>query len=229
VVVYSYHYLLDPKIAELVSKEMGRQSVVVFDEAHNIDNVCIDSMSVNINRRMLDRCKANVETLERTVDRLKQTDEEKLREEYRKMVEGLRDASAARENDLVMSSPILPQDILDEAVPGNIRMANHFVIFIKRFVEYLRARLRVQHVVQETPAGFLRDVKQKLCIERKPLRFCAERLASLIRTLEIPDVGDFSSLTLISHFATLVATYTKVSERERGRHFKNQLVNLSSL
>lgn len=36
IVVYSYHYLLDPKIAELVSKELSKESVVVFDEAHNI-------------------------------------------------------------------------------------------------------------------------------------------------------------------------------------------------
>lgn len=39
VVVYSYHYLLDPKIAEIVSKDLPKQSVIVFDEAHNIDNV----------------------------------------------------------------------------------------------------------------------------------------------------------------------------------------------
>ena len=36
IVVYSYHYLLDPKIAEIVSKEMGKETCVVFDEAHNI-------------------------------------------------------------------------------------------------------------------------------------------------------------------------------------------------
>ena len=36
IVVYSYHYLLDPKIADLVSKELAKSSVVVFDEAHNI-------------------------------------------------------------------------------------------------------------------------------------------------------------------------------------------------
>lgn len=41
IVVYSYHYLLDPKIATLVSKEMSSDSVVVFDEAHNIDNVYV--------------------------------------------------------------------------------------------------------------------------------------------------------------------------------------------
>ena len=37
---FSYHYLLDPKIADVVSKELARNSVVVFDEAHNIDNIC---------------------------------------------------------------------------------------------------------------------------------------------------------------------------------------------
>lgn len=36
VIVYSYHYLLDPKIKELVSKELPKESMVVFDEAHNI-------------------------------------------------------------------------------------------------------------------------------------------------------------------------------------------------
>lgn len=32
----------------------------------------------------------------------------------------------------------LPDDLLSEAVPGNIRRAEHFVAFLKRFVEYLK-------------------------------------------------------------------------------------------
>ena len=107
------------------------------------------------------------------------------------------------------SNPVLPEHVLDEAVPGNIRKGEHFVVFMKRFVEYLKTRLRVQHVVQESPAAFLADAYKKVCIERKPLRFCADRLASLIRTLEISHNNDFGGLTLISHFATLVSTYTK--------------------
>lgn len=94
-------------------------------------------------------------------------------------------------------------------VPGNIRNAEHFVSFLKRFVEYLKTRLRVQHVVQESPAAFLRDVQTKVSIERKPLRFCAERLASLLRTMEITDLTDFSPIILVTHLATLVSTYTK--------------------
>ena len=60
-VVYSYHYLLDPKIAELVSKDLPKNTIVVFDEAHNIDNTCIDSMSVKITRKLLDRCQTSIQ------------------------------------------------------------------------------------------------------------------------------------------------------------------------
>ncbi|CAG12711.1 unnamed protein product, partial [Tetraodon nigroviridis] len=112
IVVYSYHYLLDPKIADLVSKELAKKSVVVFDEAHNIDNVCIDSMSVNITRRTLDRCQGNVDTLQRTIHKIKETDAAKLKEEYRRLVEGLKEANIARETDVYLSNPVLPDEIL---------------------------------------------------------------------------------------------------------------------
>ena len=42
---------------------------------------------------------------------------------------------------------------------------------MKRFLEYMKTRLRIQHVVQETPASFLKDCQTKVCIERKPLRY----------------------------------------------------------
>lgn len=36
VIIYSFHYLLDPKVAEQVSREISKDAIVVFDEAHNI-------------------------------------------------------------------------------------------------------------------------------------------------------------------------------------------------
>ncbi|KAF0296353.1 General transcription and DNA repair factor IIH helicase subunit XPD [Amphibalanus amphitrite] len=209
IIVYSYHYLLDPKIAEVVSKEIVQSSVVVFDEAHNIDNVCIDSMSVHINKRMLERCSNNISAMEKRIANLKETDAARLQDEYQRMVDGLRDAQMKRENNQLLANPVLPDQILQEAVPGNIRTAEHFLNFMKRLVEYLKMRLRVQHVVQESPAGFLKDIFNKICVDRKPLRFCAERLTSMIRTLELTDMADLSPLVLVSHFATLVSTYTK--------------------
>lgn len=40
-------------------------------------------------------------------------------------------------------------------------------------------------------------------------RFAYERLRSLLRTLELSDLENFSALILLSNFATMVSSYTK--------------------
>ncbi|BFZ56182.1 TFIIH/NER complex ATP-dependent 5'-3' DNA helicase subunit [Savitreella phatthalungensis] len=209
IIIYSYHYLLDPKIAERVSKELSKDCIVVFDEAHNIDNVCIESLSIDLTDDSLRRATRSVNQLDSKITDMKETDAEKLQNEYQRLVEGLRDADAAREEDAFMSNPALPDDLLKEAIPGNIRRAEHFVAFLKRFVEYLKTRMKVLHVIAETPGSFLQHLKDLTFIEKKPLRFCAERLTSLVRTLELADIEDFQSLQEVAAFATLVATYEK--------------------
>ncbi|KAK7014868.1 helicase ATP-binding domain-containing protein [Favolaschia claudopus] len=226
VIIYSFHYLLDPKVAEQVSKELSKDAIVVFDEAHNIDNVCIESLSIDLTRPMLDAAGRSVVKLGDKVEecetfsvssqccspvdtscRIKTTNSSKLLDEYAKLVDGLREPSD--DDDAFMSNPLLPDDLLNEAVPGNIRKAEHFVAFLKRFVEYLKTRMRVLHVVAETPLSFLQHLKDITYIERRPLRFCAERLQSLIRTLELNRLDEYSALQKVASFATLVSTYEK--------------------
>ncbi|KNC69898.1 hypothetical protein SARC_17583, partial [Sphaeroforma arctica JP610] len=77
------------------------------------------------------------------------------------------------------------------------------------FVEYLKVRLTVQRVESESPLLFVQNLQNAVAIERKPLRFCSERLSSLLRTLELTDLSDFNTLTRVCHFATLIGTYTE--------------------
>jgi len=209
VIIYSYHYLLDPKIAERVSKELSKDCIVVFDEAHNIDNVCIESLSIDITEDSLRKATRGANNLESKITEMRSSDAEKLQNEYSKLVEGLRDADEAREEGAFMANPALPDDLLQEAVPGNIRRAEHFVAFLKRFVEYLKTRMKVLHVISETPPSFIQHLKELTFIEKKPLRFCAERLTSLVRTLELTNIEDYQPLQEVATFATLVATYDK--------------------
>ncbi|KAJ7685167.1 hypothetical protein DFH06DRAFT_1157671 [Mycena polygramma] len=209
VIIYSFHYLLDPKVADQVSKEMSKDAIVVFDEAHNIDNVCIESLSIDLTRPMLDAAGRSITKLGDKVDEIKTTNSSKLLDEYAKLVNGLREPTEDDVEDGFMSNPLLPDDLLNEAVPGNIRKAEHFVAFLKRFVEYLKTRMRVLHVVAETPLSFLQHLKDITYIERRPLRFCAERLQSLIRTLELNRLDEYAALQKVASFATLVSTYEK--------------------
>lgn len=209
IVVYSYYYMLDPKVATYVSNDFPKNTVVVFDEAHNIDNVCIESMSCVISRRALDRCNQGIEKLASRVAEVKRNDAARLQQEYNRLVQGLREANAARETDTVLANPTLPDEIITGAVPGSLRSADSFISFLRRLLEYVKLRLRVAHVVHETPVAFLKDCLEKVCIDRRPLRSCAERLQSMLDTLEFADLGPFSGLMLLCNFGTLVSTYTK--------------------
>jgi DNA excision repair protein ERCC-2 len=105
VIIYSYHYLLDPKIAERVSKDFPSESIIVFDEAHNIDNVCIESLSTDITDDSLRKATRGVENLQKRVSEVREADQQKLQDEYEKLVEGLRDANDARQEDAFMANP----------------------------------------------------------------------------------------------------------------------------
>lgn len=87
------------------------------------------------------------------MDELKRTDQARLNAEYQRLVSGLADsglgrasggiagsaggagggaASLAAAADAIPANPALPADILQEAVPGNIRRAEHFVSFMRK-------------------------------------------------------------------------------------------------
>uniref|UniRef100_A0AAV1TXH6 DNA 5'-3' helicase n=1 Tax=Peronospora matthiolae TaxID=2874970 RepID=A0AAV1TXH6_9STRA len=222
VVVFNYQYMLDPKVSQLVSRSFEKESIIVFDEAHNIDNVCIEALSVDLDRRALDRASRNLTTLSNQVNKLKQADKSRLDAEYRRLVEGLRSSNAVvaptyshpatnhaidTSNDIMLANPVLPDDVLDEAIPGNIRKAEHFVAFMRRLIEYLRQRIRVRQVESETPQAFLHHLHQAISVDIKPMKFCYTRLNSLLRTLEVTNLEEYNSLTHVADFATLVATY----------------------
>lgn len=64
VIIFNYSYMLDPKISNIVSSELQKECIVVFDECHNIDNACIEAFSLNLNRRSLERASESLRKLE---------------------------------------------------------------------------------------------------------------------------------------------------------------------
>lgn len=249
IVVYNFQYLLDPKVANLVSKELARESVVVFDEAHNVDNVCIEALSVNFNRRNLELALSRIGSLGRKIDSVKQTDRDRLAKEYEALVRGLQEQGALgppsaadsgspldETGGMMLGSPVLPTEILNEAVPGSIRKAEYFIQMLSQVVTYLKQKMdEVQVTTIDTPQKVLLQFEQKLQIEAKPLKFAHARLDSLMRTLQVVDLDEYSSVSSVCDFLTLVSTYrdgfSVIMEPFDGRmrEFKDPILQLACL
>mmetsp|Transcript_28074 Transcript_28074/g.32740 ORF Transcript_28074/g.32740 Transcript_28074/m.32740 type:complete len:867 (-) Transcript_28074:389-2989(-) len=216
ILVFNYQYMLDPKVAKMVSKELESESIIVFDEAHNIDSVCIEALSVTINERALEQATRSLGRLSSEVSRIKSTDNDRLQAEYRNLVNGLIEQGLLETstNDAALTSNVLSPDVLNESVPGNIRRAEHFIAFMKKVVEHLKARLRAVAgpnggVLSETPLSFLHRMMNGTSLEAKPLKFAYSRLNSLLRTLQVSNLDEFNSLADVADFATLLSTYSE--------------------
>lgn len=226
VVVLNYQYVLDPKVslasqlggAPLMpgSRPSGPQageaepSIVVFDEAHNIDDVCIEALSVRLNRPRLDQATGNLTKLGQEVDRVKREDAGRLQEEYRRLVQGLREAGQIDERVAErLQSPVLPDDLVNEAIPGNIRRAEHFLALLRRVVNFLRRYVNVDRAQCEGPLSIAHKLEEDAEVDSKSLKFCHERLRSLLNTLRVPNLDDFTPITKVADFVTLLGTYAQ--------------------
>ncbi|AFZ80466.1 DNA repair helicase rad3/xp-D, putative [Theileria equi strain WA] len=215
IVVLNYQYMIDPKVSESVfshfSTDKSKQTksklpiVVVFDEAHNIDNVCIEALSVELNGETLDQAYTDLAHLEENIRVLREKDEDALLQEYNKLLENLKMDTLDIEGYM---SPVLPDDILMKAVPGSIRKAEHFISYLKIIIGYLKKYIKVFEAKSEGPLMFLYRFEHETDILAETMQHTYNRMKSLLNTLKMTSVGDISSLQLVVDFCTLVGTYS---------------------
>eukprot|EP01054_Gregarina_sp_Poly1_P003100 Gregarina_sp_Poly_1__3099@NODE_1872_length_3157_cov_37_260841_g1214_i0_p1_GENE_NODE_1872_length_3157_cov_37_260841_g1214_i0NODE_1872_length_3157_cov_37_260841_g1214_i0_p1_ORF_typecomplete_len864_score121_63Helicase_C_2/PF13307_6/7_4e03Helicase_C_2/PF13307_6/2_3e47HBB/PF06777_11/5_2e24HBB/PF06777_11/1_3e06DEAD_2/PF06733_15/3_3e23DEAD_2/PF06733_15/1_4e06ResIII/PF04851_15/4_3e12DEAD/PF00270_29/0_068DEAD/PF00270_29/2_7e02AAA_22/PF13401_6/45AAA_22/PF13401_6/0_77FtsK_SpoIIIE/PF01580_18/0_15DUF2075/PF0 len=206
--------------AALEAKIPKEPNVIVFDEAHNIDNVCIEALSINITILDLERCRHNIKKLQAEVLRVKRDDQKRLAEEYKKLVQGAHAAAQQAHPDVAeyesfleehLASPLLPEEqkLLETAIPGNIRKAEVFILNLHKIVYFLDNYIRQFQVVSEGPLSFLRALETKTKLEPSSLKFFYERLKSLFISLQITNLEEFLPIAKVADFCTLVGIYWK--------------------
>jgi DNA excision repair protein ERCC-2 len=91
IIVFNYLYLIDPQISPNFLKELSKDTIVVFDEAHNIDDICIESYTLKVNRQLLNSAEDNVKKLEHKLELIKTTTTQNFEAEVHKMIAKLKE------------------------------------------------------------------------------------------------------------------------------------------
>lgn len=230
VVVFSYQYLLDAGVAastplfssaplgsetvpaQLIGSQRDR-GVVVFDEAHNIDDVCIESMTVKLNRHSIDAAGYNLKLLAREVASARQRDASKLKEEYDRLVQGLV-ATGDIDADIASKIPV-PNAIPSEGelgrllVPGSVRKAENFISLLQAVLGFFKQHIVSQKSKSEGTLMFCHRIEESQNIDSKTLKSFSLRLRSLLNTLRIVDVDQFVPIAKVCEICSLAASYSR--------------------
>jgi DNA excision repair protein ERCC-2 len=228
VVVFSYQYVLDAGVAastplfSLGSSEAvpativgakKESGVVVFDEAHNIDDVCIESMTVKLNRHGLEAAGSNLKRLAREVQTARQKDASRLKEEYDRLVQGLV-ASGDIDADIAARIPVpnmIPTDgeLGRLLVPGSVRKAENFISLLQAVLGFLKQHIVSQKSKSEGTLMFCHRIEESQNIDAKTLKSFSLRLRSLLNTLRIVDVDQFVPIAKVCEIVSLAASHSR--------------------
>jgi DNA excision repair protein ERCC-2 len=200
VVVCNYPYLIDSGVMNVVYGKAESDSIVVFDEAHNIDNLCIDSLTVKVNKGMLERATADLATINKKSTDKNEAIIDNIAKEYSNMVETLKDEEAKKEVNTKKEVPSY-----SDAIPGTIRKAEHFIRLLQRILTYLKIFIKIKDVRIMSSSDFLTEIEKHCNTDKSTLGFCERRFQQLVQTLEITEIDQMTSLTMINQFMTLLS------------------------
>ncbi|KAJ9453402.1 TFIIH basal transcription factor complex helicase repD subunit [Diplonema papillatum] len=196
VVVLSYPYIIDTKVAENITDGFPANSVVVFDEAHNIDNICMESLSFTLTKGTARRAKEEAKNLLKAVRQARLSDSARLEQEYAALLQRQSVAGASTHQQTA------------EAIPGNMRKAEHFVGLLKRLTDFYIERFnrKTTRIEIQNPPDVLRDIKEQVLVTPKQLSHCYSRFRVLLKTLREAAEG-YKELQVVVHLVTTMATY----------------------
>ncbi len=82
--------MIDPQISGSFLKNLSKDTIVVFDEAHNIDDVCIEAYTLKVNNQVLVNASRNINGLQEKIRNLSEESVERFKAELKKVSENLK-------------------------------------------------------------------------------------------------------------------------------------------
>ena len=207
VIVHSFLYVVDPRVSEMIKEHTNAGSIVVMDEGHNVDDVCIEAMSMVVTKRDIQAAREkNLPDLNAAVDHMRATNRQRLQDEYDRLVDGLALAQATSGAERRLT---LPSSVADQAVPVAIRNSGSFLKFIQTLADFLhKIVLRITKTYIADPLTFLAKVREECRVDIRALHFSSQRLTSLLSTLQISDVHKYRQISnIVALFETLLTHF----------------------
>lgn len=214
ILICTFNYVLDPGISEKIS--FPSNPIILFDEAHNIDNACIEAFKHEITRDVITQCKKGIDEIEKEIKKQKET----LSIKYDPKVISGKDISHKNKTNIPGEKGNLRRDIENSlnhseflalksgiSFPGALRKDIHVISLLKRMIEFTKIKFKSTHLTVNSTNSFLNMLCSTIFSNKKTL----SQLKSRYKYLPVV----FSENTdKLAHFVSMIDTLCEYSKSE---------------
>ncbi|KAH0791841.1 DNA repair helicase rad15 [Histomonas meleagridis] len=142
VIMCSYAYILDPSSAEVLIPFISTNAIIVFDEAHNIDDVCCEFLSSFVGKKILDKSIISLNSGQEIYNGIREKEQENLQNVFDKLKVDLgNDENEVVADDTlsILKNSKIPEYILKRAMPSSLRTFNDVLEKARKLVQFFAA------------------------------------------------------------------------------------------
>lgn len=173
ILICTFNYVLDPSISSKIS--FPKKPIILFDEAHNIDNTCLEAFKHEITRELLQKCRKGILEIENEIKKRKKALEVTVKENVSFDLRSESKNNFAKKKSVTKISPEkkdFKSDIEYSKIisfPGAIRKDIHVLSILKRILEFLKIKFKSTHLTINSPYNFLKSLCSVIFSNKKTL------------------------------------------------------------
>ena len=219
IILCNYPYLIDYRANEELTRHLDKNSLVLIDEAHNIDSVCLDSVSVRLDKNILDKALDNLALLDKEYEKKKEDNFESFEKEYKRLVaESKGQVKATNKQNEGHSTNRLISTLEGadlskfksiELVPGSLRKVAHFFSFARRILSFLLNYMKIKEVSISDTESFLATLKSVTYVDESAIALASRRLDSLLEAINYLDINELAPISMVFSFIEVMSLFPK--------------------
>ena len=181
-------------------------SIILFEEAINLDSSILDSYSSSINLSTLSSGLHGIEEISEKLRELSNSSSSSIADFFYESCKA-GNLSNLVSNDWILSEMVMSSEIFASPVPGNLRRPHHFMKHVKTAVVYLRQHLRTKEANVQSSYGFLYNFSLASLISAESMQYFSLLLNALLSLLYTAQGPNLRALRHICDFCSALAIH----------------------
>lgn len=210
VIICSTEELVHPRGGLYLRKILPTNSIIVFEDANTIDDICCNSMSYCISKSCIEEAGNAAKLARKVLSRAKEHEQDLIQKAYKRLKDGLKIPDVEQiipESIDIFKHPVIEEHRSIRPIPGSLRNSDVLIARIINFIQYLLQIFTNTDDFIFTSAQMLAEIAEIVFIEPEMLHFMTTAFSFFLMSLKVDLIENYIPLFVVLDFAAIISTY----------------------